>query len=411
MPKSLSSLWLKSLRRVSKAQQAQQVRGLRLFESLLPKAVPATKRRRPKLKLVKPAAARPAKKERPPHGSASPRGRGLARHLAQGLVQRAGRRTLRPCQAHAVLALPSRQRGRRCPIPAAPRPLVVMLHGCKQTAADFAAGSRMNALAERKGFAVLYPQQSATADAHRCWHWYRRDTQRGEGDVELIAAMIAQVQRKHGLDTSRTYVAGLSAGAALAAIVALRHPELIAAVGMHSAPVFGTTHSPFSAYRAMQHGSGSSYRAAAREFAGVQPQFPGMPAILIHGDHDTVVRRVNADQLAEQFEIINGPALARGRVARGARGAPPPRAPRRPQAAPRLPDRYLVRRPQAATGEMRRRCAGPCLERRRRERRVQRARRARCFTADVDLLQLPPPRAGLAAGLSFRAFMGAAASP
>jgi poly(3-hydroxybutyrate) depolymerase len=75
------------------------------------------------------------------------------------------------------------------------------------------------------------------------------------------------VQHKHGLDASRTYVAGLSAGAALAAIVALRHPELIAAVGMHSAPVFGTTHSPFSAYRAMQHGSGSSYAVAARSFA------------------------------------------------------------------------------------------------------------------------------------------------
>jgi poly(hydroxyalkanoate) depolymerase family esterase len=255
MPKSLSSLWLKSMRRVSKAQQAQQARGLRLFESLLPKAVPATKPRRPKLKLVKPAPARPAKKARRPTAAQARAAAGLPGTWrkawfsvpADGPFGHARRMLYWLYLPASAAGVPD--------TPAAPRPLVVMLHGCKQTAADFAAGSRMNALAERKGFAVLYPQQSATADAHRCWHWYRRDTQRGEGDVELIAAMIAQVQRKHGLDTSRTYVAGLSAGAALAAIVALRHPELVAAVGMHSAPVFGTTHSPFSAYRAMQHGS------------------------------------------------------------------------------------------------------------------------------------------------------------
>jgi poly(hydroxyalkanoate) depolymerase family esterase len=263
-----------------------------------------------------------------------------------------------------------------------------MLHGCEQSAADFAAGSRMNQLAERKGFAVLYPQQSSTADAHRCWHWYKRATQQGEGDIGVIAAMVAQVQQKHGLDTSRTYVAGLSAGAALAAILALRHPALFAAVGMHSAPVFGTTHSPFSAYRAMQHGSASSYGAAAREFAGAE--FPGMPAILIHGDHDSVVRRVNADQLAEQFEIINGPALTQARRAR-AGAAPPPRAPRRPQAAPRLSNINLVRGPQAAAGEVRRPRAGPRLERRRRQREIQRAAGPRRHADDVDLFHLSPP--------------------
>lgn len=348
MPKSLSSLWLKSLRRVSKAQQAQQARGLRLLESLLPKAVPATKRRRPKLKLVKPVVARPAKKARRPTAVQTRAAAGLPGTWrkawfsvpADGPFGHARRMLY-------WLYLPASAAG-MTDTPTAPRPLVVMLHGCKQTAADFAAGSRMNALAERKGFAVLYPQQSAAADAHRCWHWYRRDTQRGEGDVELIAAMIAQVQRKHGLDTSRTYVAGLSAGAALAAIVALRHPELIAAVGMHSAPVFGTTHSPFSAYRAMQHGSGSSYSAAAREFAGAQSQFPGMPAILVHGDHDTVVRRVNADQLAEQFEIINGPALTQGASREGpvVRRHAERRGGRKPRHAYQTATWYAGRKPQ-----------------------------------------------------------------
>jgi len=348
MSKSLSSLWLKSMRRVSKVQQAE---GLRLFKSLLPKAVPAGRPRKPQLKLVKPAATQPTRKARRPTAAQARAAAGLPGTWRKAWFSLPGdglytdaRRMMYwlylPATAAAAASAPD--------TPAAPRPLVVMLHGCRQTAADFAAGTRMNELAERKGFAVLYPQQSAAADAHRCWHWYRRATQRGEGDVEVIAAMIAQVQNKHGLDASRTYVAGLSAGAALAAIVALRHPQLIAAVGMHSAPVFGTTHSPFSAYRAMQHGSGSSYGAAARSFASQQPEFPGMPALLIHGNHDSVVRRVNADQLAEQFEIINGPVITQSASREGpmVRRHPERRGGRRPRHAYQTSTWYAGRKPQ-----------------------------------------------------------------
>ncbi len=350
MPKSLSSLWLKSVRRVSKAQLVQQVRGLRLFESLLPRSAPATALRRPALPVQEaaPVAAMPAKAAKKARRSAAMRAR-----AATGLPG-----TWR--KAWFTLPADSPWSDTRRMLywlylpagvpdtPAKPRPLVVMLHGCEQSAADFAAGSRMNQLAERKGFAVLYPQQSSTADAHRCWHWYKRATQQGEGDIGVIAAMVAQVQQKHGLDASRTYVAGLSAGAALAAIVALRHPELIAAVGMHSAPVFGTTHSPFSAYRAMQHGSGSSYDAVARLFASAQPEFPGMPAILIHGDNDTVVRRINGDQLAEQFEIINAPALTQGASSEGpvVRRHPERRGGRKPRHAYQTSTWYVGRKPQ-----------------------------------------------------------------
>jgi poly(3-hydroxybutyrate) depolymerase len=92
----------------------------------------------------------------------------------------------------------------------------------------------------------------------------------------------------------------------MATILALRHPELIAAVGLHSAPVFGTSDSPMSAFRAMQQGSVLAYRETARKFATAEPQFPGMPVMLIHGKRDPVVRRVNVDQLAEQFVILNG---------------------------------------------------------------------------------------------------------
>jgi poly(hydroxyalkanoate) depolymerase family esterase len=345
MPKSLSSLWLKSMRRVGKAQQAQ---GLRLFESLLPKVVPATTPRRPRLKLLKPVTARPAKKARRPTAAQARAAAGLPGTWRKAWFTLPGDGLLTDARRMLYwLYLPATAAGAP-DAPVAPRPLVVMLHGCRQTAADFAAGSRMNELAERKGFAVLYPQQSSAADAHRCWHWYQRATQRGEGDVGVIAAMISQVQQQHGLDASRTYVAGLSAGAALAAIVALRHPELIAAVGMHSAPVFGTTHSPFSAYRAMQHGSGSCYGEAARSFASAQPQFPGMPAILIHGDDDTVVRRVNADQLAEQFEIINGPVITQSasRDEPVVRRHPERRGGRRPRHAYQTSTWYAGRKPQ-----------------------------------------------------------------
>ena len=208
-------------------------------------------------------------------------------------------------------------------------PLLVMLHGCEQSATQFAQGSRMNALALKKGFAVLYPQQSAASDSHRCWRWYQRAAQQGQGEAKLIAALIAQVQARHSLDVSRTYIAGLSAGAALATSVALHYPELIAAVGLHSAPVFGTSDSPMSAFRAMQQGSGQSHADTARAFSAALPQFPGMPAIVIHGERDAVVRRVNAEQLTRQLEIINAAFITRdepvGRSHAARRGGRSPR--------------------------------------------------------------------------------------
>lgn len=301
MAKKLSSLWLKNIKRMGRAQQS---RGRKLLKGLLPKPVRRTTARLAKApKTVQPKAVKPGVRV------AAAQARFAAG--APGVWQKSYF-----SQPNAGLLAPAKRMLYWLYLPAGAarasavaRPLVVMLHGCQQTAADFAVATRMNALAERKGFAVLYPQQSAAADSHRCWHWYRRATQQGQGDVRLIAQMIAQVQRKHGLDASRTYVAGLSAGAALAMILALRHPELIAAAGLHSAPVFGTSDSPISAYRVMQHGSGLAHSQAAREFVNALPQFPAMPAMLIHGERDPVVQRINAEQLAEQFVIINAASI------------------------------------------------------------------------------------------------------
>ena len=311
MSKSLTSLWLKNLRSVGKAQQAQ---GRKLFKSLL-----ATAARSPVAKSVQPAkvaktirlaSLKAVKAVKPPVvKNAKPRKVAATPvHRANALLP-----ALPGSWKKSFFSLPGTGLAHRMMywlylpsgVSTALLPLVVMLHGCKQSATDFAASTRMNQLAERKGFAVLYPQQSTTTDANRCWHWYRRATQQGNGDVGLIAEMIKQVRVKHALDTTRTYVAGLSAGAGLAAILALRHPQLMAAAGLHSAPVFGTSDSPLSGFQAMQQGAGVHHREAVREFTDSQSGFPGMPVLLIQGKNDSVVRRVNVDHLTAQFAIVN----------------------------------------------------------------------------------------------------------
>jgi len=321
MTKSLTSLWLKNLRRVGKAQQSQ---GRKLFKSLL-----TTAARSPAAKSVKPAKVAKTLRTTTLKTVKAVKAIKIAKPLVAKTAKPRRKAAAAPARPAATLpALPGSWKKSFFSLPGtglaparrmmywlylpsgvskAPLPLVVMLHGCKQTATDFAVSTRMNQLAERKGFAVLYPQQSAAADANRCWHWYRRATQQGNGDVALIAEMIRQVRARHRLDTTRTYVAGLSAGAGLAAILALRHPQLIAAAGLHSAPVFGTSDSPMSGFQAMQQGAGVHHREAVREFTDSKLQFPGMPVMLIQGKSDSVVRRVNVDHLTTQFSIIDAP--------------------------------------------------------------------------------------------------------
>jgi len=342
MAKNLGSLWLKNIKRMGRAQQAQ---GRKLLQSLLPKVVPTPSVRR--AKTVKVAGAKAVTRR----GQSSAT---QARFVADfpGTWQKgyfpltdAGQPALAQRKLY-WLYLPAGASA----APDRPHPLVVMLHGCHQTAADFATATRMNELAERKGFAVLYPQQSDATDSHHCWHWYQRATQQGLGDVSQIAAMIAQVQRKHGLDASRTYAAGLSAGAAMAMILALHQPELIAAVGLHSAPVFGTSDSPMSAYRAMQHGSETAYREAVREFSQASSPFPGMPALLIHGEGDPVVQRINVAQLAEQFVIINATSISQVEPVR--RSYPARLGGRSPRNAYETVTYYAGRKPQLVRCEI-----------------------------------------------------------
>lgn len=182
----------------------------------------------------------------------------------------------------------------------APGPaLVVMLHGCQQSGDMLARGTRMNVLADRHGFAVLYPDQTVKRHAHACWHWYDPGPLAGGGEAHAIAAMVAQVVETHGFDPTRVYVAGLSAGAGMAATLAFRYPQQFAALAMHSGPAYGAARSVTSALDVMRRG------ASGDPLEAVPGDHPGMPALIIHGAHDEVVNPINLAQLRLQMLAVN----------------------------------------------------------------------------------------------------------
>jgi poly(hydroxyalkanoate) depolymerase family esterase len=192
-------------------------------------------------------------------------------------------------------------------------PMVVMLHGCEQGALDLARGTRMHKVADREGVLLVYPQQSVKGQSHRCWHWFQPDAAHGHAEADAIAGIIGDAAARHGADPTRIYIAGLSAGAGMATMVALRHPERIAAVGLHSGPVFDEAHSVAEGLRVMRRGSQRSAQELADKLAQDGAGFPGMPAIIVQGQRDTVVSPQNGAQLLAQFVAINGPV--RGKVA------------------------------------------------------------------------------------------------
>ncbi len=218
-------------------------------------------------------AARPA---------APARGDEPGQFLARNFANAAGSRPYK-------LYVPASHRG-------AGAPLVVMLHGCTQSPDDFAAGTRMNAVAEQHGCLVAYPAQVASANNAKCWNWFNvGDQRRDGGEPSLIAGITRQVMDEYAVDGRRVYVAGMSAGGAAAAIMADAYPDLYAAIGVHSGIACGAASDLPSALAVMRHGG----RVAGN--AGTDTPARPVPAIVFHGTLDRVVHPSNADAVIAQL--------------------------------------------------------------------------------------------------------------
>lgn len=183
-------------------------------------------------------------------------------------------------------------------------PLVVMLHGCTQSADDFAAGTRMNQLADEHGFLVVYPEQANSANPSKCWNWFKaQDQARDSGEPSLIAGIVRDVAARHGVDTGRIFVAGLSAGAAMAVILGETYPELFAGVGAHSGLPYCSAHDIPSAMAAMKGGRSGIASLKVSPNSNATPRrkiTQAVPTIVFHGDRDHTVQQANGIEIAQQ---------------------------------------------------------------------------------------------------------------
>jgi poly(hydroxyalkanoate) depolymerase family esterase len=200
--------------------------------------------------------------------------------------------------------------------PGIARPLVCMLHGCTQDAATFAAATRMNAAADCHGFIVVYPQQERAENAQRCWNWFDGSHQaRGAGEPASIAAVVRELvgtTTEWTVDADRVFVAGLSAGGAMAAVLAATYPDLFAAVAVHSGLAYRSATSVPSAFAAMARG--------ARKVRDLDRPVPTM---VVHGSTDRTVAPVNGEQVLTQslrasgLDVVHPTSVTRDRVQGG----------------------------------------------------------------------------------------------
>jgi poly(hydroxyalkanoate) depolymerase family esterase len=207
-----------------------------------------------------------------------------AQYLSRSYACAAGRRSYK-------LYVPSRHHAGR-------PPLLVMLHGGTQNADDFAAGTRMNALAEEHGFLVAYPSQCKSANPSLCWNWFKPEHQmRGAGEPSIIAGITSEIVSEHDIDPQRVFVAGLSAGGAMAAVMGATYPEIYAAVGVHSGLPYRSAIDISSAFAAM--GGNAGLQQGQRKPHPNSDHAPRVRTIVFHGDADHIVHPSNAAKIIE----------------------------------------------------------------------------------------------------------------
>ena len=186
------------------------------------------------------------------------------------------------------------------------RPLLVLLHGCKQTPETFAAATRIAELADERKWLVLLPRQTDKANPWSCWNWFDGATSAGRGETAIVAAQIRAVRGRYRVHPRRVFVAGFSAGGALATALAVRRPELFAGVFVHSGIACGAASSASAALNVMSAGADTDPRKIgelARAQAGGAVH---LPLFVLHGVLDSVVAEVNAGQVVRQFLALNG---------------------------------------------------------------------------------------------------------
>jgi len=190
-------------------------------------------------------------------------------------------------------------------------PLIVLCHGCKQTPEEFAKGSRIAALADQLGCVVLIPRQTRWANPWRCWNWFDPATMNGGGEAEIVAAQVRLLRRRYRTDPRRVVAVGISAGAALAAVLGISHPRQVRAVVTHSGVACGAANSPMSAGEVMLRGPNADVEAIAVQARTKARGSLPVPLLAIHGENDTVISPANSVALVRQYLHFNGhPAIA-----------------------------------------------------------------------------------------------------
>ncbi|TMC62990.1 MAG: PHB depolymerase family esterase [Chloroflexota bacterium] len=186
-----------------------------------------------------------------------------------------------------------------------PVPLLVMLHGCTQSAADFAAGTQMNLVAEEHNFIVVYPQQVRKNNSLYCWNWFDLANQsRDHGEPAMIVGIVQDILQNTAqwtIDTARIYVAGISAGAAMSVILGATYPDIFAAIGIHSGLEYQALKSHHGALTISKRGGPDPLQQGLAAYEAMGSYARIVPTIVFHGTKDTVINITNGDQVVQQW--------------------------------------------------------------------------------------------------------------